>query len=125
MQAVKKAKYYTKLKNLRDSWMTIMYALHKIFQHSNSGLALYQLFIELSFSVRYIFAFIALFSFSFNHWYFWISFFLYYVYCSQLEIKNVGMANHNQGHHCCSQTQPTKESHIETKIEGLLEKLKH
>jgi hypothetical protein len=49
--------------------------------HSNSGLALYQLFIELSFSVRYIFAFIALFSFSFNHWYFWISFFLYYVYC--------------------------------------------
>jgi hypothetical protein len=44
---------------------------------------------------------------------------------SQLEIKNVGMANHNQGHHCCSQTQPTKESHIETKIEGLLEKFKH
>jgi chromosome condensin MukBEF complex kleisin-like MukF subunit len=23
---------------------------------------------------------------------------------SQLEIKNVGMANHNQGHHCCGQT---------------------
>jgi hypothetical protein len=44
---------------------------------------------------------------------------------SQLEIQNVGMANHNQGHHCCSQTQPTKESHIETKIEGLLEKFKH
>ena len=44
---------------------------------------------------------------------------------SQLEIKNVGMANINQGHHCCSQTQPTKESHIETKIEGLLEKFKH
>jgi hypothetical protein len=35
------------------------------------------------------------------------------------------MANHNQGHHCCSQTQPTKELHIETKIEGLLEKFKH
>lgn len=35
------------------------------------------------------------------------------------------MASHNQGHHCCSQTQPTKESHIETKIEGLLEKFKH
>jgi hypothetical protein len=35
------------------------------------------------------------------------------------------MANINQGHHCCSQTQPTKESHIETKIEGLLEKFKH
>jgi hypothetical protein len=34
------------------------------------------------------------------------------------------MANHNQGHHCCSQTQPTKESHIETKIEGLLDKFK-
>jgi hypothetical protein len=35
------------------------------------------------------------------------------------------MANHNQGHHCCGQTQPTKESHIETKIEGLLDKFKH
>jgi hypothetical protein len=44
---------------------------------------------------------------------------------SELEIKNVGMANHNQGHHCCSQTQPTKESQIETKIEGLLDKFKH
>jgi hypothetical protein len=46
----------------------------KIFQHSNSGLALYQLFIELSFSVRYIFAFMALFSLSLNNWYFWVSF---------------------------------------------------
>ena len=35
------------------------------------------------------------------------------------------MANLKQGHHCCSQTQPTKEQHIETKIEGLLEKFKH
>lgn len=32
------------------------------------------------------------------------------------------MANQNQGHHCCSQTQPTKESQIETKIAGLLDK---